>query len=871
MNPLLEQFLTEARDNLSYLDKNLSKLKDDNPDDVNALFRAAHTLKGGSGLVGFESIKVITHHAEDLLDAIRKKKILFQEDMLDSLYDAFDEIVELVDATEETAEIPEFEEQMIEALVRPIKSFLQMENSFENKEETPLETDLVIEKEVANIGHLIAHHSIARFAKELPLGMPKLTQEFIEADNFYCIDVDLDEQSVEFGNDPVYLVYLLGDEALYSVNTYIASSCEQIINEPLLWKTRFTLVVRSNKEALEDAFYNILDDIRLYPLNLQSLLLSTYEKDQSDFLQDFVKELDELIQKDDFSELSEKLSAINKILNPESFEGFMLSRLLEILPLLEFGSKEYREIVHFVASKLDITPSVKVEQKQDIKPQKTELSVEEKTAIDILQQQIKVLKHNPSEDSIKRIQTHVSNVLDFIGIEEDLSVYHDPQQLLQKLSSLIDSINAFDAAQAVEEIEETPPPPPPPPPPAKEPRVQKEQAEAKHSIPKTVKIDQADIDLMMDIVGEILVMKNALPYIANKLQASNVEESKREIYNKYEEISRITSVLQDKVMGMRLLPLSYIFNRYPKLVRDISKRLDKKIRFEEEGGETKLDKTMIELLADPLVHVIRNSLDHGIEEKEADRIQLGKDATGLIKIKAESKGDKVYISVIDDGRGIDLEKVISKALENKLATVEQIEAMSENEKYMLIFHPGLSTKDEISDLSGRGVGTDAVKKTVEELGGKITIQSEKNKGTHLTLELPVSVALTKIFHVKMDGVNYAIDMEQIVETLKISKSDVEKANQKPFIRVRGELVPLIFVPSLLPTDQESKEEQNVVVLEGKNSQYGLVVNEFVNQLDVVQKPLEGILANHPMVSGTSLLGNGEIIFILDATKIVDEQ
>jgi two-component system chemotaxis sensor kinase CheA len=173
-------------------------------------------------------------------------------------------------------------------------------------------------------------------------------------------------------------------------------------------------------------------------------------------------------------------------------------------------------------------------------------------------------------------------------------------------------------------------------------------------------------------------------------------------------------------------------------------------------------------------------------------------------------------------------------------------------------------------LSGRGVGTDAVKKTVEELGGRLFIESEHNKGTILTMELPVSVALTNIFHVRMNKINYGISMEQIVETIKVKKEQIEKANRKPFIRVRGNLIPLVFEKHLLPDDQEDQNIHNVVVLQGKTSQFGLVVNDFVNQLDVVQKPLEGILADHPMVSGTSLLGNGDIIFIIDATKIVDE-
>ena len=192
----------------------------------------------------------------------------------------------------------------------------------------------------------------------------------------------------------------------------------------------------------------------------------------------------------------------------------------------------------------------------------------------------------------------------------------------------------------------------------------------------------------MDIVGELLVMKNSLPYIAKQIEN---EHTKRELLNKYEQISRVTDKLQDRVMGMRLLPLSYIFNRYPKLIRDISKKLNKKVKYVEEGGDTKLDKTVIEKLADPMIHVIRNSLDHGIETPE-ERVRLNKDETGILKITATNEGDKVLISVEDDGKGIDEEKVVMKALEMGIIDPNVVDSMSKEDKLKLIFHPGYLQK-----------------------------------------------------------------------------------------------------------------------------------------------------------------------------------
>ena len=370
----------------------------------------------------------------------------------------------------------------------------------------------------------------------------------------------------------------------------------------------------------------------------------------------------------------------------------------------------------------------------------------------------------------------------------------------------------------------------------------------------------------MDIVGEILVVKNSIPYIAESLTNDNPLSVKRDLLLKYEEISRITDLLQDRVMGMRLLPISYIFNRYPKLVRDISKKLDKKIEYVEYGSETKLDKMMIEKLADPLIHIIRNSLDHGLETVE-ERKEANKDDKGTLTIGAKSEGDRVFIEIKDDGRGIDVDKVINIALEKRLIDSEKIDVMSHKEKLGLIFLAGLSTKDEITDLSGRGVGADAVKTTVTELGGKIDIKSEKGKGTTIVLELPVSVALTNLFQVKMADENYAVSMESVIETDKILKEDIQTANHKPFIRLRENIIPLVLNTTLLKRDT-FKDEENIIIVKVENTQIALIADELVGQIDVVQKPLTGMLKNHPFINGTSLLGNGEPLFVIKPESLL---
>jgi two-component system chemotaxis sensor kinase CheA len=388
------------------------------------------------------------------------------------------------------------------------------------------------------------------------------------------------------------------------------------------------------------------------------------------------------------------------------------------------------------------------------------------------------------------------------------------------------------------------------------------EEQKKAVVGKTVKIEQESIDSLMNIVGELLVAKNSLPYLADNVIGMTHEMIKREIMEKYIFINRLSEQLQDLIMGMRMLPISYVFDRYPKLVRDISKKLGKKVKLEMEGGDTKLDKNMIEMLADPMIHIMRNSLDHGIEMPEI-REQKGKPASGSVKLNAYAQSDKIIIEIIDDGAGINTDKVASKVLEKGLMTPEQIDALSEDEKAELVLLPGLSTADEITEFSGRGVGMDVVKKSIESFGGSIKIKTKANHGTTITLSIPMSLAVTSLLHILMNDIHYGIPMDSVSETVKLDKSEIEYLHNEPFVYIRGEVIPLLFIKSMLNEEVMENEPLSIVVLNIKDNLLAVVVNKFLGQLDVVQKPLVGIMENHPLFSGTALLGNGQIIMAID--------
>lgn len=846
MDVLLEQFLSEARDNLAYIDLNLKNIANGKDSDINALFRAAHTLKGGAGLVGFTSVKEVTHVAEDLLDALRQKKVEYIPSMLDALHTAFDEVVELVDAAEAVGSVDvDFDEVRVGDIMHAVGVFVpKTSKAMSSSGYTPI----FMMSDKTSVG-AFSDKQLEKMCALAIDSVGELKEEFFKEDNYWVVDLDLDVETVRLGNDPFYMFYLLGSDSIISVATE-QYQCDKM--DYLDWKTRIVALIHSNEASIEDAFYNVLDEAVFHPFTLESIFQTNLESMQNEAYDDFMDD----IKINGIDSVKNGIVGILEVLNPKSKEHFVLSRLKPLIN--QSGHQKY---IKCALSLLGV----------DLTIQNNSLSsVEIQNAVKILLVQKSILK---APGSLIRTKIVLENILKFLSISTNLDVIKSEEELvlliddvLKKINSNSVQDNSSNQSKSIETIDSVdssvsvdvdgygdg----------AKDIQTKKDSS----AIVKTIKIDQEEIDYLMDIVGEILVIKNSIPYIAQQLSEDNIQQSRRELISKYEEISRITDQLQDRVMDMRLLPISYIFNRYPKLIRDISKKLGKNIEYIEYGGETKLDKMMIEKIADPLVHIIRNSLDHGIENEQS-RVAAGKDSKGKLKVGARSEGDRVFIEIEDDGQGINTDSVCMKALEKGLIDPDILDSMDIQEKMKLIFLPGLSTKDVISDLSGRGVGADAVRSVVEELGGHIHLESELGKYTKTTLEIPVSVALTNVFHLLLGGVNYAVSMESVLETEKISKDKIKTASQRPFVSIRGEIVPIVLHESLLNRD-EFKSEENLLIVRTKFGKIAIVVDEFVGQLNVVQKPLTGTLRAHPFINGVSLLGDGSPLLILNIQAMI---
>jgi two-component system chemotaxis sensor kinase CheA len=332
-------------------------------------------------------------------------------------------------------------------------------------------------------------------------------------------------------------------------------------------------------------------------------------------------------------------------------------------------------------------------------------------------------------------------------------------------------------------------------------------------------------------------------------------------------LGRITGELQEGVMRIRMVPVSQIFSRFPRLVRDLSKSLDKRINLVIEGEETELDKSVIEDLLDPLMHSVRNAIDHGIEPA-AERAALGKPQEGMVKLKASNEGNLILIEVSDDGRGIDVERVRQKAVERGL--VHPSKTLTDIEAFNLIFEPGFSTAKTVTSISGRGVGLDVVRRQIDKLNGSVTVSSEKGKGTRFVIKLPLTLAIIQGLLVRVGKETYSIPITSVIESHRIKQQDVKMIDNYEVINIRNEVISLLRIDRLFRIPNNQAREYSFVVIVGTNEKkVGLMVDSLIGEEDVVIKPLRDQFTNSPGIAGASILGDGSVSLIIDVSQLLE--
>ncbi|TNJ64314.1 chemotaxis protein CheA [Paenibacillus hemerocallicola] len=380
---------------------------------------------------------------------------------------------------------------------------------------------------------------------------------------------------------------------------------------------------------------------------------------------------------------------------------------------------------------------------------------------------------------------------------------------------------------------------------------------------RTIRVDIERLDVLMNLFSELLIDRVRLEQLASEVRRNDLTET-------VEHMARVSSDLQNIVLKLRMVPIDNVFNRFPRMVRDLAKNLEKKVDLVIAGADTELDRTVIDEIGDPLVHLLRNSVDHGVETLP-ERTAAGKPETGNVYLRAFHSGNHVFIEIEDDGKGINRDKVLATALKRGVVTPEQAKTLTDEEVYLLLFAAGFSTAEKISDVSGRGVGLDVVKTKIESLGGHVQVTSKLGAGTKFSVQLPLTLSIISAMLVRLGSEKYAIPLSSIVETSVIRKEHIRRVHGNKMMDFRNSIIPLLSLSSLFEVpdfSEENESETEVVIVRKGDKLVGLMVDEFIGQQEIVLKTLGKYLTNLFAVSGATILGDGQVALIIDTNALI---
>lgn len=485
---------------------------------------------------------------------------------------------------------------------------------------------------------------------------------------------------------------------------------------------------------------------------------------------------------------------------------------------------------------------------------------------DLLERNGEVIKATPSVEEIEQEK-----------FEKSFSVYYISRLDQANLETQIGNISEIESVkvnrvtpQTAADLQK----PAQPPAAAKEQKAQPAEAKkepaankhAGHGAPvagRTIRVDIERLDALMNLFSELLIDRVRLEQLASEIRRNDLIET-------VEHMTRVSSDLQNIVMKLRMVPVDTVFNRFPRMVRDVAKSLDKKIDLVITGADTELDRTVVDEIGDPLVHLLRNSVDHGVES-QADRIAAGKSETGTVWLRAFHSGNHVFIEIEDDGRGIDREKVLKTAIKKGVLNQEQADKLTDQEVYMLLFASGFSTADKISDISGRGVGLDVVRSKIESLGGQVHVASTLGKGTKFSVQLPLTLSIISAMLIRLGEEKYAIPLSSIVETASVKKRQIRNVHGNKMVDFRETVIPLVSLAKIFEvpgTPEELPDDVQMVVIRKGEKLAALIVDDFIGQQEIVLKTLGKYLSNAFAVSGATILGDGQVALIIDPNALI---
>ncbi len=920
MSPLLEQFIVEGRDCIQGIGEKLMALENapDSDDLMTELFRLVHTLKGNSGLFDFPEMTRVLHAGEDLMDAVRDGRVAYSRELADGLLDAMDFVGQLIDEIEYLGAIEAGHAEPSNQLAQGLRALIPSQQQADKntapipdasaQRPAPGEPPPLTLARIPEAARLLAWRAAAA-------GTP-----------LFSIVYRPDEECFFQGDAPFHQArqtpgILWGKAVARAPWPALAElDCFRC-------QTDFHLLVAAERAEVDELFRYIPEQVTIQEMAPLALIVPDGHPNGGPVYGDFVDEARGLIDAGDLDGLQVGVTTLLELSSPTLW---LSSALRWMQAIMETQPERHDLLRLLIASLNTLTPpdlsgiakagvtAAPAEAEEGYatrapgRPTLAQASMREDDRVRIeaiftAQTEILALPDTASwlTGRLRAVAATLRACLTQQGewaafadeLDEALEIAlaeHSAKSLGAWLaafrermasepiaSSIASSIAAPAAAAQTNVVNAAITPDTtgdaPLPAAARAPGATA-AGEARYGrraddaqIGKVLKVDQVKVDQLMNLIGEMVVAKNSLPYLANRAENQfGVRELARDIKAQYAVINRIAEEMQDAIMQVRMTPVSFVFQRFPRLVRDLSRKLGKEVELVLEGEETEADKNIVEALADPLMHIVRNSLDHGLETPE-QRIAAGKPRAGKLVIRAVQESDRVLIEITDDGHGIDPAIVKRKAYEKGVIDEATLDRISDQEAINLVFAAGFSTAEAVSDLSGRGVGMDVVRNAIDKVGGAVSLSSQVDKGTTLILSLPLSMAVTSVMIIESNRQIFGVPMEMVVETVRLRRSEVRTIKRQRTTVLRSRIVPLLALNDLLAIPAEPlvnpDNELAALVVRIAGEQVGLLVDDFREVVDVILKPLPGELAKLGAYAGTALLGDGSVLMVLNPKEL----
>jgi two-component system, chemotaxis family, sensor kinase CheA len=868
--PLLERFVGEARELLQGAATALLTLEKNPGDDagINEVFRSVHTLKGSAGLFDFPAFSRLVHAGEDVLSAIRAGEVVLTGELVDLLLDSLDLVNGWVDRIDADGIMPDGADGTSRELTGALRAVLPARAAEGSNADSPPAVTLTR----ADWLHAIAeHHRQAAFAAVAD-GAVVLAVEYVPAEDCFFS-----------GEDPFGLFRELPGLLALEIDGVEPFPLLDSL-DPYHCVLRFRVLTTAPRHDIEHLFRYVIEQIQLAPVTAEALV--SIQGDQRGGLADapaheaFAAAAPALAAAGDWPALSRSAESLRRSISPALVTAAALRWLTVVLamptPNPRWVTALLRAVTHGEPGDLPLTGTANAVgggQRLVLSEMAARILDSQRTVLDL---------GRGSGDRagwLASVGRTVGNVLAASGgaveIAEWVATLGQAADMVSP-DPLIVLLDGWLAHVSAAQLHASPLRPTEQPATRTATGARAESGEHLEARPanRVLKVDQARIDTLMNLIGELVVSKNSLPFLARRAEHTHgSREMSREIKDVYSVIDRLAQEMQHAIMAVRMLPVSEVFDRFPRLVRDVARRLGKRIELVIHGEDTVADKNIIEVLGDPLLHIIRNSIDHGIEPPD-EREATGKPPLATVMVKAFQESDQVVIEVTDDGRGIDPEKIKAVAVEKGIIDADRAARMSDQDAVNLVFRAGFSTAANISDLSGRGVGMDVVVTTVEKAGGSVKISSRKGDGTAVRLSLPLTMAVTRVMMVEAGGgMLFGIPMDQIAETVRVPRNSIRKIKLSDAFVLRDTIVPIMRLDRVLGLEApiwigDGSEEDAVLVVRVGESLAGLVVDHFREGMDVVLKPFAGVLTSVAGYAGTALLGDGRVLLVLNLKELL---